>query len=242
MNYFNYGPIKFLDVPNAKALTNEIFEEDCYNFDRIPAGSIVLDIGACYGEFAIRCAVEKRCLVVAYEPSIENCAVLEINRELNGIGTDRFATLPCAVGKAGRRNFLHRADHPAGSLLEEEAKKHGVPGEGYVVDVVDLADQIERIRGRWGDLPICVKMDCEGAEHEIFGDLSWIDQVRVVAMEWHNFDGDHFRKILEPKGFAVTVEGGGPKPRPLFDNATGLWTWKGQPWGAIGAGLLFAIR
>lgn len=238
-----HGALKFLDVPHAAGAANEIFEEDCYNFARIPAESIVLDVGAFYGEFAIRCAVEKHCRAIAYEPSADNRSILGMNRQLNGLTDDQLVVSALAIGTPCRRSFMHRPDHPAGSMFETEAKKHGCSGNSYEVEVAKLSDQIRIAKERWGDLPICVKMDCEGAEHEIFADYAdWIDQVHVIAMEWHNYDGAYFRSLIEPKGFSVLVEGGGPKPRPLLDLSSGQWTWKEEPWGNIGAGLLFAER
>lgn len=227
--FITCGNVKLLNVPHAAALANEIFEEDCYNFARIPAGSIVLDVGAFYGEFAIRCVVEKRCRAIAYEPSIENRAILELNQKLNGLTSDEFVVSPLAIGTPGQRTFLHRPEHPAGSLLEGMTS-HGCTGTRYGVECVGLLDQIRLAKERWGNLPICLKMDCEGAEHEIFADYeAWIDQVHVIAMEWHHYDGLHFRSLLQAEGFSVTVEGGGPKPRPLCDPT-------------IGARLLFADR
>jgi FkbM family methyltransferase len=237
-----YGAIKLLDVPHAVGLANEIFMEDCYHFSRIPSGTIVLDIGACYGEFAIRCAVEKQSRVIAFEPSIKNREILEANCRLNGLVDDQVVVSPLAIGTPGQRLFTHRSEHPAGSMFETEANKHGCAGDNYEVESVAIADQIEVCKARWGDLPVVVKMDCEGAEHEIFTTLDWIDHVNTIAMEWHSYDGVHFQSLLEPRGFKVLVEGGGPKPRPLWDPRSNRWTWKGAPWGNIGAGLLFAER
>lgn len=231
-NYFSYGDVKLLDVPHARALANEIFEEDCYDFARVPTGAVVLDVGACYGEFAIRCAVEKQCHVIAYEPSRANREVLEANKRLNGLSDDQLRISPCAVvGSVGKRIFMHRADHPAGSLLDVEAQKHGCVGETYEVDCTGLQQQVQVAHALWGRWsPIVLKLDCEGAEHEIFEDYpKWIDAISMLALEWHNYDGDVFRKIIAPQGFNVHVEGGGPKPRPAWDPT-------------IGAGLLIAVR
>jgi FkbM family methyltransferase len=239
-----YGLIKLFDVPHAAGVANEIFDEDCYNFSQLPAGAIVLDVGAFYGEFAIRCAVEKDCHVVAYEPSIENRSILLRNRQLNELTADQLVISALAIGTPGRRAFMHRIEHPAGSAFKADAKSCvGNAGNTYEVEVVSLVEAIRSAKERWGDLPVCLKMDCEGAEHEIFADhAEWISQVQVIAMEWHNYDGAHFRSIIEPRGFSVLVEGGGPKPRPLLDPSSSGWTWKGAPWGNIGAGLLFAVR
>lgn len=238
-----YGAIKLLNAPHTAAVANEIFDEDCYNFSRIPGGAIVLDVGAFYGEFGIRCAVEKRCHVIAYEPSAANRSILTTNKRLNGLTEDQLVISPLAIGTPGRRSFMHRPEHPAGSMLEVEARKHGCTGDSYEVECAGIAEQIEAAKARWGNLPICLKLDCEGAEHEIFADhAKWIGQVNVIAMEWHSYDGVHFKSLIEPQGFTVLVEGGGPKPRPLWDPKAEHWTWKGAPWGNIGAGLLFAER
>ncbi len=241
-----YGAIKFLDVPHAAETANEIFEEDCYNFAQIPTEAIVLDVGGFHGQFAIRCAIEKRCRVMVFEPSAESRAVLSKNLQLNDLPRDQIFLSPIAIGTPGRRIFTYLPRHPAGSMLETETTKRGdiSGGVNYEVEVGAIADQIKIAKEKWGTAaPICLKLDCEGAEHEIFADHeAWIDQVRVIAMEWHNHDGVHFRSLLAKRGFSVIVEGGGPKPKPLWDPAAGHWTWKGAPWGDIGAGLLFAER
>ena len=90
-----------------------------------------------------------------------------------------------------------------------------------MLDLVNFA----KVSGR----PLFVKMDCEGCETEAFKDLSWLQRVDRVSMEWHNHDGDVFRDILIEHGFEVEIEGGGPKPRPVWDKS-------------IGGGLLHAKR
>ena len=219
-----FGAVRLLNVPHAAAVAREIFEEDCYGFEQIPSGAIVIDVGAFYGEFALRCAIERACRVVAYEPSRENRAILDLNRRLNGLSNETLVVSPLAIGTPGPRRFLQRREHPASSLLVDASAS-----SSYDVECADLDGQIELARERWGDLPICVKMDCEGAEHEIFEKQAWLDRVVRVVMEWHCYDGDHFRKILEARGFEVHLEGGGPKPRPAWDPT-------------IGGGLLIAAR
>lgn len=239
----NYGKIKFFDIFQAAAVANEIFEEDCYNFAQIPAESIVLDVGGFHGHFAIRCAIEKNCRVMTFEPCVTNRAVLEQNLRLNNLMPDQVTLSPLAIGTPGRRIFTYLPKHPAGSKLETTKGGNG-GGENYEVEVGAITDQLRAARRKWGATrTICLKLDCEGAEHEIFADYGdWIGQIHVVAMEWHAFDGAHFGSLLAARGFTVLIEGGGPKPRPLWDPTAGRWTWKGQPWGDIGAGLLFAER
>jgi FkbM family methyltransferase len=228
-----FGNVRMLNVPHAENVAREIFDEDCYRFDEIPDGAMVFDVGAFYGEFALRCAVEKRCRVLAYEPCRHNFEVMQLNITINTQASIGFPArgsvnaIPRAVGAPGVRAFMSRAEHPAGSLLADEAKKHGLAGETRNVHCVALDKEIEFFADR-SDV-VVVKLDCEGAEHEIFHTRTWLERVTILTMEWHNHDGGHFRDILVAHGFDVELEGGGPKPRPAWDPS-------------IGGGLLFARR
>ena len=223
-----FGKVRLVNVPHAEAVAREIFDEDCYDFARVPEGAVVLDVGAFYGEFSLRCAVEKRCIVFAYEPSPANLEILQLNRKLNGYPPN-FCVLARAVGRPGRRAFVSRPEHPAGSMLEDEAARHGLAGDVTAVECVSIGDEIIACEARGSTRPLVVKLDCEGAEHEIFADTRWLDDVAVLLMEWHNHDGGHFRDLVAPRGFDVRLEGGGPKPRPAWDPS-------------IGGGLLLASR
>lgn len=215
-----YGRIRLLDVPHAKVVADEIFDQDCYYLDTFPERALVIDVGAFYGEFALRSAVEKRSRVFAYEPSPENRRVLEENCRANlellrQEGTPEITILPVALGRSGRRGFMTRPEHPAGSMFADAAVGYGLIGSVSEVDCVNLADEVERLHAEFPGEPICLKLDCEGAEVEIFeGSLSWLRLVSLVTMEWHNQNGRHFRDLFEREGFSTKLEGGGPKPRP----------------------------
>lgn len=77
---FGKNNIRLLNVPCAEVVASETFELDCYEFDRIPDGAAVLDVGAFHGTFALRCAIEKGCVVLAYEPCAANREILSTAR------------------------------------------------------------------------------------------------------------------------------------------------------------------
>lgn len=225
--FITCGNARFLNLPHAKAVLNEVWDEDCYRLNEIPDGSIVLDVGAFYGEFGLICAVNKGCAVVAYEPSKINRDVTSLNFKLNG-ASGRYFLRDCGIaGTKSRSSFSYREDHPAGSLFNYP---HQFGKEEFVI-CLTLSSEIENVRVRFGlERPITVKLDCEGSEVGIFqDDPDWIEHVDIVTMEWHNHDGDLYAGILEKHGFDVELEGGGPKPRPKWDKS-------------IGGGLLFAKR
>ncbi len=237
--------VRLLNVPCTDVVAQEVFEQDCYELDLIPEGAIVLDVGAFYGEFALRCAIEKRCDVIAYEPCKANREILALNVSINDF-TEQFGSAalyrssgtrrsfvyvrPMAVGAScGPRTFLSRPEHPAGSMLASEAAKYDLAGVASEVDCTTLAAEAAWTTAGQDGRPLVVKLDCEGAEHEIFSDLAWLERVSVLVMEWHNRDGAHFRDVLEANGFAASIAGSGPKPRP---------TW--EP--GMAGGLLWAVR
>jgi FkbM family methyltransferase len=209
--FLNFGKIRLLNVPKAQEVANEVLTLDCYGLENIPDGSIVLDVGAFYGEFSLKCLIDKKCKVMAFEPSRTNFDVLRLNFLLND-SLDNSSLYNCAVGGvAGERKFFHRPDHPAGSSLLESWIPNELEIQGENVDCVTIASQIKLAKKLWGNLPVVVKLDCEGAEKEIFDNLDWIQEVNVVTMEWHNYDGDtcnygdYYASLLE--GFSTKVDG-----------------------------------
>ena len=200
-NHLTFGPITVIDAPEVGQIIKEVFDGDCYHINEIPEGSTVIDVGAFYGEFSLMCAVLRGCSVLAYEPSPETFSVLLKNLSLNG--EKAKAIKPHDIGVSnfcGEAVFSHWPLHPGGSGFRE------IPDSTQsAVKVVPIADPVlvAEHRGR----PIVVKLDCEGSEREIFSDIAWLKKVQMVAMEWHNCDGQFYRGILESKGFKVTTDG-----------------------------------
>jgi FkbM family methyltransferase len=221
------GRTRFLNVPHAKAVIDEVWNDDCYRLNDIPDGSTVIDVGAFYGEFSLICEKEKNCNVAAIEPNPDSWMIFRLNCVLNLSVTGVYSERLCIGGTDGVRTLFIKPGHPAGSSL--------IPYDGYVpngtVKAITMENAVkESIKLFRDNAPICVKFDCEGAEEEIFnGDLAWLDKVSIVTMEWHNRDGYIYGNILSDLGFKVSLEGGGPKPRPPYDKN-------------IAGGLLFATK
>lgn len=109
-----------------------------------------------------------------------------------------------AVGKeAGGRYFRFRPDAPYGSHLD---------ASGLVVACTTLPTRISFTREHESDdAPIAVKLDCEGAEREIFEDESWLKEISWLAMEWHNQDSPRYRDILTRHGFKLDTNEPNPE-------------------------------
>jgi len=200
---FKAGSVHFVNVPGAALIVKEIVEDDCYHLDRIPDGSMIFDVGGCYGEFGLICAIEKKCKVAMYEPSRMNWQIAGLNYKLN---EDQFEAgdilmFHAAIGGEENlgREFFYVPNHPAGSGFCM------IGGELELVPTLRLSDQIVL---RKTSSPVVVKFDCEGAEREIFDqDPGWMSMADIITMEWHYTDGEHYRDILQSHGFEVSLEG-----------------------------------
>jgi FkbM family methyltransferase len=217
-----YG-LRLLNVPGAWETIQEVLIEDCYNLKCVPHGADVVDVGAFYGEFGVYCAARRKCRVCFVEPVQESMMVCKANYSLNCVSKNAQFLNAAVSDRKGLSDFWIRPDHPAGSGLEEyDVCEH------TQVKTITMSDVLDSIKE--SSHPIVVKMDCESAERKIFfGSLHWLKRVSVLLMEWHNHDGWLYKGILSDRGFDVTLFGGGPPPRPEYDQS-------------IGGGILWAIR
>lgn len=213
-----------LYVPEgAEGVVREVFDEDCYRIREIPETSLVVDVGAHIGCFALRCAVERRCRVVAYEPNPETFGFLVASIRLNAAAVEPVFS---AVGaNDGLVPFFLNRGHPAGSTL------HGreYPDVAYEEIRVPCCS-LDTIVPSASSGTLVLKLDCEGAEREILSEhfAASLRRFDRVVGEWHNHDGDRYRDVLTGIGFDVELRGGGV-PQPQWDPS-------------IGGGLLYARR
>lgn len=222
---YRQGAVRLLNLPHAEPVAVEVIVDDCYRISSIPHGALVIDIGAFYGEFTFL-AFSQGHDVWAFEPNPDNFEILMLNHVIAG-SNNSVKIFNYGVGiKTEQRSFIKNDEHPAGSRFRlEDQGDIMIPRPQIKVE--SMASIIAR--AALLELPIFVKMDCEGMEKEIFKDSSWLPFVTAITMEWHNYDGDLYRDILMSHGFTVELEGGGPPPRPAWDKS-------------IGRGLLHARR
>lgn len=205
-----------------RGIIREVFRENPYRIEEIPEGALVIDIGAHIGTVTLRCAVERRCRVCAYEPSCDNFALLVENVGLNHL-EDRVKCFNQAIG--GRREVRVFHNHPlssgGGSLsLGENPDFAGLPLKVERVQCITLKDIFEE-----NGLSFCdvLKMDCEGAERDVFTDDAdpYFRRVGRVLLEWHNYDGHVYANYLKRLGFSVLLTGCGDPPPPPYDPTFG---------------------
>lgn len=192
-------------------ILDEVFNQGVYDraLNRIRPGHVILDIGAHAGVFAIA-AAQRGATVVCFEPVQQNAELLEANAKLNAYdgkitvrraavstvnGTMELFTLEGDTG--GSTSFP--ATHPAWNA-DPRVRRIQVP-------CVTLHDILTEHRAPACDL---LKMDCEGAEFDIFAQAPAADleRIRTIILEYHPInDVDRIRTRLEGLGFTVDVSG-----------------------------------
>lgn len=155
---------------------------------RLSRGDAVIDVGAnigCFTLFAAR-RVAPHGRVISVEPDAETFAQLQHNLQANGV-RNVVALRAALAGQAGAVTLRSCANALYSSLYGEV---DGRRNDGAVQEVQAMTiDQIMDVAG----LKSCqfLKMDCEGAEHEIIRAMSaaTAGRIRQIGMELHDVAG-----------------------------------------------------
>lgn len=187
---------------------NDIWLQGVYDIPGFDWSGVktVVDIGAHVGIFALYCAAHApSAKIVAAEPEPENLALLHANVENNHL-QNRVSIEPAGVaGTAGRlRLNVMPGRGECNSLYRQTEQSYGID-----VPVVTLQDLFTRYNIGHCDL---LKMNCEGAEYEIFYNLpdEYFRRISCMAINYHFYSSNpkhHPRELqahLEAKGFTVT--------------------------------------
>jgi FkbM family methyltransferase len=177
----------------------------------------IIDICAGLGEFSVTAA--KKCpsgAVYAYEPFSESFGLLRQNISLNQLGN--VSAFPYAL--AGQAGEVYLKTSSGVPVLYSTAADHDLAGnDDEVVRAMTLDEVFER-----SEIKKChlLKMDCEGAEYDIFFHASspTLQKIERVSLEYHNgiteFTHLDLVSFFENQGFSVVL-----KPNPVHSH-TGL--------------------
>lgn len=156
----------------------EVYQENCYQFkpEYITDG-VVIDIGANIGTFTLLVPPEVK--VLAFEPEPNNYAYLMANLKENS--RNNVVARQVAVGYPGTTKIINLQ---GGSFMDAE--------NGTEVERVSIND---------APFEKCdfFKIDCEGAEYQIFSDMTdkTLKKIKRIAAEFHPFNKEWHDELME---------------------------------------------
>ncbi len=170
---FNRGDIQSI---------REVMIENAYRFPiQFDGAKIALDLGANIGLWSLWAHREYNLQhIIALEPEPGNAELTRKNFESNGIPG---AVIQAAVGgESGSAVFQQRKESNLGRIASS-----GINGSLNTIQV-RLCSMLEILQQLPKDSTIdLVKIDIEGAEQAVFSaDISWLDRVRALIIEWHS--------------------------------------------------------
>lgn len=198
----------------------EIFEDDSYAFDDLPANPVVVDVGAGIGLFTL--FVKRRypaASVLAFEPVPRNAALLRQNLALHGLEDDVVLRRSCLGAKPGPDTGFTLVPNLAGNstlypreLVEQQRLMARAVGEQRAaalfateripVEVECFSPALEEFAAT-GPIDL-VKIDVEGAEPDVLDGIADADWPRIGALIVEVGGArDVVERTLKKRGFAV---------------------------------------
>ncbi len=152
---------------------NEIFNQRIYDnkLVRILENDVVVDIGANYGFFAFYAKEFNPSKIICFEPS------RKIYNHLKENINDCYVIQKAVSGKSGSQGFTDHIISSASSRLTDEGD--------YVVEIIGI-NEIHDSLGL--DKIDFLKIDCEGAEKDIFEQITLptIQKINKLVVEFHS--------------------------------------------------------
>ncbi len=217
MLLFNIHSI-YLRVTTAEELfiINEIFINGCYrvfNQEKFNVIDIGMNVGFASLFFANNLNVEK---VISFEPFQFTYLDALVNFSLNQHSSKKISHYNFGLGLNNRKVRMSYSSHLKGknTILREEA-------EGVEIELRSAIEVFDRILIENSEHSFFVKMDCEGAEFEIFESLE--------------------TKSIPKKIFGFIIEWHGNSPQPIIDTLLQNG-FKIQQTGSSKIGLIVAFR
>ena len=187
-----------------------IAKETCLDRDyekhgaRLKPGWTIVDIGGGIGDFAILAAQTDGSTIHVYEPFEGSRQLLRENLKLNSVNN-----VSCYPEAVGAHFGLSRID----TSPPYPVMYHTVGDTAQTAEEVATIPLSEVIRRSGKDVIDFMKVDCEGAEYDVFfnADDASLASINRICMEYHNhlteYRHQDLCQFLRAKGFTVTTAG-----------------------------------
>ncbi|MEM6553603.1 MAG: FkbM family methyltransferase, partial [Planctomycetota bacterium] len=183
------GPVRFRrGTSDAILLQPLVFNElpPEYRHQLTEPPKVILDIGANIGALALQFAkLYPRARILSFEPLPENYELLAFNTR----HCPNVETFPFGLGATTTSLPYQRSDDPTNFGGGGCHPTHPPATTADTVDIVAVTEALERLNVTHIDL---IKIDTEGAEHDILTNLpaELLTTVRCIVGELHNKPND----------------------------------------------------
>lgn len=181
--------MKFVDANHLCRYRAESFstkEPDTLEWiETIPEGSVLWDVGANVGLYSIYAALQSKCKVFAFEPSVFNLEILAKNIYVNQL-QDLITIVPIALTDKLGVSLFRMTSTDWGGALSTFDKTFGQKGEKLkaIFEYRTMGITMNDAICRFGiPRPNFIKLDVDGIEHLILKDsydaVKYVDSILV---------------------------------------------------------------
>ena len=171
------------------------------DYGEITPGSVAVDVGANIGMFSLYALAQGARFVECFEPCKESFQMLKENIKLNGF--DKYVKLhnKAVSNKDGSFVWIPVSSSPYNAITEVVGNEEN---KFEKIETVSLETSLESY-----DKINLIKMDCEGAEFEIFTSLtpSFLDKVDEIRIELHD-TVERLKNCFSYQPFKIISKGG----------------------------------
>lgn len=211
----NHGglALKFA-APNSlcdwRAQTFSVKEPETLEWiDALQADSILWDVGANVGLYAVYAARKRNCRIWAFEPSVFNLELLARNISANGLA-EQICIVPMALSDMLGANQLRMTTTEWGGALSTFGRNFGWDGESirqvfeFRTMGLSMDDAVQKLSIPEPDY---IKMDVDGLEHIILGGgaavLRGVQEVLIEVNDDFHEQAERCRTLLSEAGLVL---------------------------------------
>jgi FkbM family methyltransferase len=212
-------------------ILHEIFAQKVYRFVG-PRPTVVWDIGMNVGFAGLFfSSLPNVVAVYGYEPFVPTYQQAIKNFQLNPELARKIQPFNHGLGATQKSLTLPYSYEFKGSVgTHSQVARVTSSGHNETVQIMPTCGALDRIRQAHPGVDIVAKIDCEGAEFEIFESLAnsgRLEQIHGFMVEWHDRGPEEIIRRLTAHGF-TTFATSDPMQRPDSDVAGMIYSVRGS--------------